>query len=284
MADQVDRSVLLLRRPVFGGAANRTLAGSQPDWDILSSPKPPEGRRTCCWCWSMMRGSASRARSAARSSTPRMSRVAEEGLRYNRFHVTALCSPTRAALLTGRNHHAVGFGSIGELSSGFPGIRRSFRRTVRRSPGAAGERLQHGGVRQVAPDAGPPAGRGGPVRPLAQRAGVRLLLGVPGRRGGPVGPGHHREQHDDRGAAGGRLLLARRHGRQDDRVAARRARPGSGQAVVRVLLHRLRARAAPRAGGVGARYKGRFDEGWDAYASRRSSGRSGSASSRPTRS
>jgi hypothetical protein len=47
--------------------------------------------------------------------------MAEAGLRYNRFHVTALCSPTRAALLTGRNNHAVGFGSIGELSSGFPG-------------------------------------------------------------------------------------------------------------------------------------------------------------------
>ena len=43
------------------------------------------------------------------------------GLRYNRFHVTALCSPTRASLLTGRNNHAVGFGSIGELSGGFPG-------------------------------------------------------------------------------------------------------------------------------------------------------------------
>ena len=47
--------------------------------------------------------------------------MAEAGLRYNRFHVTALCSPTRAALLTGRNNHAVGFGSIGEFSSGFPG-------------------------------------------------------------------------------------------------------------------------------------------------------------------
>ena len=52
---------------------------------------------------------------------PVMTRVGDDGLRFNRFHVTALCSPTRAALLTGRNHHAVGFGSIGELSSGFPG-------------------------------------------------------------------------------------------------------------------------------------------------------------------
>jgi arylsulfatase len=52
---------------------------------------------------------------------PALERVAGEGARYNRFHVTALCSPTRAALLTGRNHHAVGFGLIGELSGGFPG-------------------------------------------------------------------------------------------------------------------------------------------------------------------
>ena len=52
--------------------------------------------------------------------TPNFTRMAEAGLRYNRFHVTALCSPTRAALLTGRNHHTVGLGSIGELSSGFP--------------------------------------------------------------------------------------------------------------------------------------------------------------------
>ena len=53
--------------------------------------------------------------------TPNYSRMAAGGLRYNRFHVTALCSPTRAALLTGRNNHAVGFGSVGEFSSGFPG-------------------------------------------------------------------------------------------------------------------------------------------------------------------
>ena len=53
--------------------------------------------------------------------TPTLDRVAAEGLRYTTFHTTALCSPTRAALLTGRNHHHVGFGNISELSTGYPG-------------------------------------------------------------------------------------------------------------------------------------------------------------------
>lgn len=53
--------------------------------------------------------------------TPRLDALANEGLRYNRFHTTAMCSPTRAALLTGRNHHAVGNGIVANLSTGFPG-------------------------------------------------------------------------------------------------------------------------------------------------------------------
>ncbi|MGB6222002.1 arylsulfatase [Haloferula sp.] len=53
--------------------------------------------------------------------TPTMDRVAENGLRYNRMFSTALCSPTRAALITGRNHHSAGFGVISEQSTGFPG-------------------------------------------------------------------------------------------------------------------------------------------------------------------
>jgi len=53
--------------------------------------------------------------------TPAMDRIANEGLRYTQFHSTALCSPTRAALITGRNHHSVGFGVISELSTGYPG-------------------------------------------------------------------------------------------------------------------------------------------------------------------
>ena len=53
--------------------------------------------------------------------TPTLDRVANEGLRYNNIHSTALCSPTRAALITGRNHHSAGFGVISEQATGFPG-------------------------------------------------------------------------------------------------------------------------------------------------------------------
>ena len=53
--------------------------------------------------------------------TPNLDRLASQGLRYNQFHTTALCSPTRAALLTGRNHHSVSTGVITELASGYPG-------------------------------------------------------------------------------------------------------------------------------------------------------------------
>ncbi len=54
-------------------------------------------------------------------STPTMDSIATEGLRYNRMFSTALCSPTRAALITGRNHHSAGFGVIAEQATGFPG-------------------------------------------------------------------------------------------------------------------------------------------------------------------
>jgi arylsulfatase len=53
--------------------------------------------------------------------TPTLSRLAEEGLRFNQFHTTALCSPTRASLKSGRNHHATNVGSVMEIATGFPG-------------------------------------------------------------------------------------------------------------------------------------------------------------------
>ena len=55
--------------------------------------------------------------------TPKIDAIAAKGLRYSGFHTTAMCSTTRAALYTGRNHHSVGMGSLANFDSGFPGYR-----------------------------------------------------------------------------------------------------------------------------------------------------------------
>ncbi|MGL6140614.1 MAG: sulfatase-like hydrolase/transferase, partial [Planktothrix sp.] len=54
-------------------------------------------------------------------NTPSFEKLASQGLKYNRFHTTALCAPTRQALLTGRNHHSVGMGNITETATAAPG-------------------------------------------------------------------------------------------------------------------------------------------------------------------
>ena len=62
--------------------------------------------------------------------TPALDSLAAEGLRYNQFHVNALCSPTRAALLSGRNDHQIGFGTVAEISSGYPGYNARWPRSA----------------------------------------------------------------------------------------------------------------------------------------------------------
>lgn len=78
--------------------------------------------------------------------TPTMDKLAEEGLTYTRFHTTGVCSPTRAALLTGRNHHQVGFGTISELSTGYPGYNSIWGKNV----GTVAEVLKQNGYSTAA--------------------------------------------------------------------------------------------------------------------------------------
>jgi arylsulfatase A-like enzyme len=122
VSDQmIDRSRLPIRRPPFSGVANQTLGGSEPDWERIGHVKPPDAAPNVLVVLIDDAGFGNPGAFGGPIDTPNYDRVAGEGLKYNRFHVTAMCSPTRAALLTGRNHHAVGMGGIPEASSGFPG-------------------------------------------------------------------------------------------------------------------------------------------------------------------
>jgi arylsulfatase len=78
--------------------------------------------------------------------TPTLSKVAKEGISYNRFHTTAMCSPTRAALLTGRNHHRVASGQITELANDWDG----YMGTIPKSSATVAEVLKDYGYRTAA--------------------------------------------------------------------------------------------------------------------------------------
>ena len=120
-----DRTVLPIPDPTFGGTIGRTLGTSAADWTINMTPTPPDGAPNVLLVLIDDSGYGNPSTFGGPIETPAMTRVAEAGITYDGFHVTALCSPTRAALLTGRNHHTVGFGSVGEFPGPFPGYTSS---------------------------------------------------------------------------------------------------------------------------------------------------------------
>ena len=103
----------------FGGVINESVADSKPYWP----PRvvPPKGAPNILLIMTDDAGYGVSGTFGGVIPTPAMDRVAAAGLRYTQFHSTALCSPTRAALITGRNHHSVGFGVVSEISTGYPG-------------------------------------------------------------------------------------------------------------------------------------------------------------------
>jgi arylsulfatase A-like enzyme len=107
--------------PDFRGVIGRTRRESTPWWP--EPPRAPAGAPSVVVIVLDDVGFADLGCYGSEIATPSMDRLAAGGLRYRNFHVTAMCSPTRACLLTGRNAHAVGMGIIAEWSTGFPGYR-----------------------------------------------------------------------------------------------------------------------------------------------------------------
>ncbi len=115
----VDGSYLPPPPPKFGGSINLNAKDSKSWWP--PTVVPPKGAPNVLLIMTDDQGYGVSGTFGGVIPTPAMDRIAKMGLRYTQFHSTALCSPSRAALITGRNHHSVGFGQIGELSTGFPG-------------------------------------------------------------------------------------------------------------------------------------------------------------------
>ena len=105
--------------PKFGGVIKEKASESTPWW----APRvvPPKGAPNVLLIMTDDQGFGAPGTFGGVIPTPAMDRIARSGLRFTNFHSTSLCSPTRAAIITGRNHHSVGFGVVGEIATGFPG-------------------------------------------------------------------------------------------------------------------------------------------------------------------
>jgi arylsulfatase A-like enzyme len=114
-----DRQTLPIQWKEFDGIVRRNAADSEPDFPQLV--RAPRGAPNVLVIMSDDVGFGATSTFGGSIETPTFDRLAKEGLRYNRFHTTGLCTPTRAALLTGRNHHTVNGATIPDSAMGFPG-------------------------------------------------------------------------------------------------------------------------------------------------------------------
>jgi arylsulfatase A-like enzyme len=126
--------------PPFDGKLGRTVATSSPP-HYPAPPTAPKGAPNVLLIMTDDVGFAASSTFGGPISTPTFDHLAAHGLRYNEFHTTALCSPTRAALLTGRNHHSVGAGVVADIATGYPG----YNSVIPKSAATIGEVLRQNG-------------------------------------------------------------------------------------------------------------------------------------------
>jgi hypothetical protein len=123
----------------FGGVIKRNALDSKSCWD--PQVVPPEGAPNILLIITDDVGFGAPSTFGGVIPTPTLDRLASMGLRYTQFHTTALCSPTRASLITGRNHHSVGFGVISEMATGYPG----YNSVITKDKTTVGETLKENG-------------------------------------------------------------------------------------------------------------------------------------------
>ena len=142
----VRRDVLPPPAPEFKGKIGTTYKESVPDFAPAIPPAAPAGAPNVVLIVLDDVGFGQLSSYGGPIHTPNIDRLAAEGLRYNNFHTTALCSPSRGALLTGRNHHEIGLAAITEAATGYPASNG----TIPKSAGTIAEVLKQNGYNTMA--------------------------------------------------------------------------------------------------------------------------------------
>ena len=169
----------------FRGQIELNATQSKPAWPMRVVP--PKGAPNILLIMTDDVGFAAPSTFGGVIPTPALDRIANAGLRYTNFHSTSLCSPTRAALITGRNHHSAGFGVVSEAATGFPG----YNSYIGKDNATIGRILLENGYRtswyrQGSQHADLDCKPGRAVRPMADRHGLRALLRFRWRRCEPM--------------------------------------------------------------------------------------------------
>src|SRR5499433_3944688 len=123
--DKKHRSHLPIPTPERTGLITYDARDPDTTFPPIEQLRPPKGAPNVLVILIDDAGFGSSSAFGGPCQTPNAEKLAAGGLKYNRFHTTALCSPTRAALLTGRNHHSVGMGGITEIATGYTGYNSS---------------------------------------------------------------------------------------------------------------------------------------------------------------
>ncbi len=121
MTDNVRREVLPIPDPQWVGVTTYDAKDPDTKFPPINPVRPPAGAPNVLVILLDDVGFGASSAFGGPCNTPTFERLAADGLKYTRFHTTALCSPTRAALLSGRNHHSVGMGGITEIATSAPG-------------------------------------------------------------------------------------------------------------------------------------------------------------------
>ena len=237
----------------FRGVVNVDIRDSEPDWSPFEPPKAPEGAPNVVYVVLDDVGFSAMGCYGGPIETPNIDRIAAAGVRYTQWHTTALCSPTRSCLLTGRNHTRNSMACITEAAIGFPNASGTIPPENGMLPEILGERGWNTymvGKWHLCPTS--EMNLAATRRNWPSGRGFERWYGFLGAETNQWYPDLVYDNHpvDQPTLAGGRLPPHRRHHRQGAGVHQGRQDGGARQAVLPVLRARCRSRPPPRPQGM----------------------------------